>query len=67
MMSRLYPPCPAAADVFWDNGHWVAIITDPAGTRRNVAGSWCQTKRDAILEARGYLGMEVLKYESDYG
>lgn len=58
-----YPPKPRAVEVFWDNGKYVAIVVDDRGVRRNVAPYNAQTKRDAILGARDYLGLDNSKYE----
>jgi len=54
-MTEHYPYCPKCVDVFWDNGRYVAIVTDRHGTRRNVAGPYAHTKREAIFAARDYL------------
>ena len=62
-MGARYPYCPVGVDVFWDNGQYVAIVTDAGGTRRNVAAHNAQTKRDAILGAREYLGLSNEQYE----
>ena len=61
-MSR-YPYCPQGVEAFWDNGRYVAIIQDERGTRRNVALANAHTKREAILQARDYLGLDNSKYE----
>lgn len=61
-----YPYCPRTADVFWDNGKWVAIVTDDKGIRRNVATYNCNTKRQAILDARAHLGYEIDQYRDEY-
>ncbi len=39
-------------DIFFDNGKWVAVRTGPDGVRRNVARYNCQTKREALQDAR---------------
>ena len=57
------PPQPWGAEVFWDNGKYVAVIRDDLGTRRNVARYNAQTKRDAILDVREHLGLDNSKYE----
>ena len=47
------------AEIFWDNGKYVAIITDHRGTRRNVAPYSCLTKAQAKNAVREYLGMPI--------
>ncbi len=59
---RPYPKCPKRARVFWNNGEYVAIVADDAGTRRNVARHNSQTRRDAILGAREYLRLDNTRY-----
>ncbi len=49
------------AEIFWDNGKFVAVVTDVAGTRRNIAPYNCQTKQDARQAVR-----EWLDYEHEY-
>ena len=39
-------------DVYWDNGHYVAVRTGPDGVRRNIAPYKCRTKREAWAAAR---------------
>jgi hypothetical protein len=39
-------------DIFWDNGKYVAVRTEPNGTRRNIADYNCQRKADAVQAAR---------------
>ena len=56
-----YPHCPKALDVFWDNGQWVAIVTDADGRRGNVALA-AHSRREAILQGREALGLETEAY-----
>ena len=46
------------AEIFKDNGKWVAIVTDRAGTRRNVAPINCKTKSEARESVKDWLGRE---------
>jgi hypothetical protein len=39
-------------EIFRDNGKWVAVRSGLDGVRRNIAMPNCQTKRDAIEDAR---------------
>ena len=40
------------AEIFWDNGNYVAIAEDETGTRRNYAPTNCKTKIDAEIAIR---------------
>lgn len=40
------------AEIFWDNGHYVAIADDGTGTRRNYAPYNCKTKNEAEITLR---------------
>ena len=42
---------PRGYDVYWDNGKWVAI-READGNRRNIARPNCQTKQEAVEDAR---------------
>ena len=58
-MSR-YPYCPTGVEVFKEcDGYYRAVVTDGAGTRRNVARPNCQTKKQAINDAREELDLPV--------
>lgn len=66
MSRELYPYCPKAVNVYWDNGEWVAVIDQSSTIHprlRNVAGHNCQTKRQAILDAREFLDLDNSNYE----
>jgi hypothetical protein len=39
-------------NIFWDNGHYVAVRTGLDGVRRNIAPIGCKTKREAIDAAK---------------
>lgn len=39
-------------EIFWDNGKYVAVRTDPDGSRRNIAPTNCRTKMAALQAAR---------------
>lgn len=56
-------PTLRGTEIFWDNGKFVAVITD-GSNRTNVARYNCRTKIDAEIDARNFLGVGLTKRQA---